>query len=132
MQGKQGWLLLLLPLLLGMRDPFKVPESRCPDAALSQWQYAGIVMGPVPVGIVRDEQARWLRVRHGETLPTGGRVAALNEQELVIDTLGKCEPPLWRWQRQGTKQHEVRDSRTAAPRQPNAGSTSRSRDAGGR
>ncbi|MCU6667948.1 DUF2531 family protein [Enterobacteriaceae bacterium H4N4] len=132
MRGKQGWLWLLLPLILGMRDPFKAPESRCPNAALSQWRYAGFVMGPVPVGIVRDEQARWLRVRHGESLPTGGRVVVLNENELVIDTLGRCEPARWRWQRQGMTQNEDRDRRTATHHQPNAGSPSRSRDAGGR
>lgn len=109
-------LLLLLPLLLGMRDPFKAPESRCPEAMLSQWRYAGIVLGTVPVGIVRDEKARWLRLHHGDTLPAGWRVTVLDENELVIDTRGACEPPLRRWQRQGTKQDESMDRSIVAGR----------------
>lgn len=115
-------LLLLLPLLLGMRDPFKAPASRCPDAALSQWRYTGVVLGPVPVGIVRDETSRWLRLRRGDTLQQGWRVTTLDEKELVIDTAGACEPPLRRWQRQGTKQDENRDSGMAADRRSGAGS----------
>jgi len=122
--------LLLLPLLLGMRDPFQAPASRCPDAALSQWRYAGLVSGAVPVGIVRDERSRWLRVRRGETLPHGGRVMTLDEKELVIDTSEACEQPQWRWQRQGTK-HENKDRGTAADRQPGAGGGTGGRQSGG-
>ncbi|MBZ0060495.1 MULTISPECIES: HofP DNA utilization family protein [unclassified Leclercia] len=122
--------LLLLPLLLGMRDPFQAPVSRCPDAVLSQWRYAGLVSGAVPVGIVRDETSRWLRVRRGETLPQGWRVMTLDEKELVIDTSEACEQSQWRWQRQGTK-HENRDRGTAADRQPGAGSGTGGRQSGG-
>jgi pilus assembly protein HofP len=125
-----GGVLLLLPLLLGMRDPFQAPVSRCPDAALSQWHYAGLVSGAVPVGIVRDEKSRWLRVRRGDTLPQGWRVKVLDEKELVIDTSEVCEPPLWRWQRQGTKQDEKRDGGIAADRRPDAGSGTVGRESG--
>lgn len=120
MRVKYG-VLLLLPLLLGLRDPFQPPVSRCPDAALRQWRYAGVVLGKVPVAIVRDETSRWLRLRHGDTLPQGGRVGALDEKELVIDMPGACEPPQWRWQRQGKKKDEKRDRGIAADRQPGAG-----------
>jgi len=113
--------LLLLPLLLGMRDPFQAPVSRCPDAALRQWRYTGVVLGPVPVAIVRDEKSRWLRLRRGDTLAQGGKVRALDEKELVIDMPGACEPPQWRWQRQGTKQDENRDRGITADRQSGAG-----------
>ncbi|MEB6381236.1 DUF2531 family protein [Leclercia adecarboxylata] len=123
--------LLLLPLLLGMRDPFQAPVSRCPDATLNQWHYAGLVSGAVPVGIVRDSSSRWLRVRRGDTLPQGWRVKALNEKELVIDTTEACEPPLWRWQRQGTKQDEKRDRGITADRRPDAGGTTVSHKSGG-
>ncbi|URN98980.1 DUF2531 family protein [Leclercia adecarboxylata] len=122
--------LLLLPLLLGMRDPFQAPVSRCPDAALSQWRYAGLVSGAVPVGIVRDERSRWLRVRRGATLPQGWRVITLDEKELVIDTSEACDQPLWRWQRQGTK-NENMDRGTAADRQPDTGSGTGGSQSGG-
>ena len=120
MRVKHG-VLLLLPLLLGLRDPFQPPASRCPDAALRQWRYVGVVLGKVPVAIVRDETSRWLRLRQGDTLTQGGRVRALDEKELVIDMPGACEPPQWRWQRQGTKQDENRDRGIAADRQSGAG-----------
>ena len=122
--------LLLLPLLLGLRDPFQPPESRCPDATLHQWRYVGVVLGAVPVAIVRDETSRWLRLRRGDTLAQGSRVAALNEKELVIDMPGACELPQWRWQRQGTKQDEKRDGGIAADRRPDAGSGTVGRESG--
>ena len=123
--------LLLLPLLLGMRDPFQPPASRCPDAALRQWRYVGVVLGKVPVAIVRDETPRWLRLRHGDTLAQGGRVRALDEKELVIDMPGACEPPQWRWQRQGTKQDENRDRGITADRQSGAGRGASPGESGG-
>lgn len=123
--------LLLLPLLLGLRDPFQAPESRCPTAALRQWRYVGVVLGKVPVAIVRDERSRWLRLRYGDTLAQGGRVAALDEKELVIDMPGTCEPAQWRWQRQGTKQDENRDRGITADRQSGAGRGASSGEPGG-
>lgn len=123
--------LLLLPLLLGLRDPFQPPESRCPDATLQQWRYVGVVLGAVPVAIVRDETSRWLRLRRGDTLAQGGRVAALNEKELVIDMPGTCEPSQWRWQRQGTKQDENRDHGITADGQPGAGREASTGEPGG-
>lgn len=123
--------LLLLPLLLGLRDPFQPPESRCPDATLRQWRYVGVVLGAVPVAIVRDETSRWLRLRRGDTLAQGGRVAALNEKELVIDMPGTCEPSQWRWQRQGTKQDENRDRGITADGQPDAGREASTGEPGG-
>lgn len=124
-------MLLLLPLLLGLRDPFQAPESRCPDATLRQWRYVGVVLGAVPVAIVRDETSRWLRLRRGDTLAQGGRVAALNEKELVIDMPGTCEPSQWRWQRQGTKQDENRDRGITADGQPGAGREASTGEPGG-
>lgn len=98
-----GLLLICLPALTGMRDPFQAPQIRCPDGKAGQWRYAGIVNGPTTLAIVRDENARWLRVRAGDNLPTGWRVAAVNEHEMVVDALAGCEPRLWRWPREGTK-----------------------------
>lgn len=123
--------LLLLPLLLGLRDPFQPPESRCPDATLRQWRYVGVVLGAVPVAIVRDETSRWLRLRRGDTLAQGSRVAALNEKELVIDMPWACELPQWRWQRQGTKQDENRDRGITADGQPGAGREASTGEPGG-
>ena len=120
MQVKHG-VLLLLPLLLGLRDPFQPPVSRCPDAVLRQWRYVGVVLGTVPVAIVRDETSRWLRLKRGDRLAQGGRVAALDEKELVIDMPGTCELAQWRWQRQGTKQDENRDRGITADGQSGAG-----------
>jgi len=130
MRVKYG-VLLLLPLLLGLRDPFQPPASRCPDATLRQWRYVGVVLGKVPVAIVRDETSRWLRLRHGDTLTQGGRVRALDEKELVIDMPGACEPAEWRWQRQGTKQDENRDRGITADRQSGAGRGARPGESGG-
>lgn len=105
------WLLISLPLLLGMRDPFQPPPSNCPNGKTGEWRYSGVVSGKRPLGIVRDANGRWLRVRDGETLPTGWRVLAFNEKELVIDTLAACEPQHWRWPREGTTKNENRDRR---------------------
>ncbi len=98
-----GWILICLPALTGMRDPFQPPDMRCPDGKEGQWRYAGMVQGPTTLGMVQDENARWLRVRVGDNLPTGWRVAAVNKQEMVIDALAECEPRLWRWPREGAK-----------------------------
>lgn len=130
MQVKYG-LLLLLPLLLGLRDPFQPPVSRCPDAVLRQWRYVGVVLGRVPVAIVRDETSRWLRLKRGDSLAQGGRVTALDEKELVIDMPGGCEHPQWRWQRQGTKQDENRDRGITADGQSGAGRGAGSGESGG-
>ena len=103
------WLLICLPMLLGMRDPFQPPQLNCPGGASDTWRYAGMVSGEMPLGIVRDDNARWLRVRPGEPMPTGWQVVALNEKEIVIDTLAACEPQRRRWPREGTTPNEKRD-----------------------
>lgn len=108
-----GWLLICLPILLGMRDPFQPPQLNCPNGKAGEWRYAGIVAGKLSLGIVRDTQGRWFRVRPGESLPTGWRVQTVNEKEIVIDTLAACEPQHWRWPREGTTKNENRDIRAA-------------------
>jgi pilus assembly protein HofP len=121
MRGR-GWKLLLvcLPMLLGMRDPFQPPRLNCPGGKTGEWRYSGLVVGKTALGIVRDAHGRWLRVRPGELLSTGWRVEALNEMDIVIDTLAACEPQRWRWPREGTTQHENRDSRAVTDLLPNA------------
>lgn len=103
-------LLWLLPLT-GMRDPFQPPEDRCATGQLQVWRYQGIVSGTQTVGIVRDGQNHWRRVTQGDLLPTGWRIASLDETEMVINTGEGCEPQVWRWPREGTKKDETMDSR---------------------
>jgi pilus assembly protein HofP len=92
----------------------------CPGGKTGEWRYSGLVVGKTALGIVRDAHGRWLRVRPGELLSTGWRVEALNEMDIVIDTLAACEPQRWRWPREGTTKHENRDSRAVTDLLPNA------------
>ncbi|NVJ12408.1 DUF2531 family protein, partial [Myxococcus sp. AM001] len=52
-------------------------------------------------------------VRMDEQLPTGWRVSRLTAGELDIVTSSGCEPPAWRWQREG-KQHDAMDKPAAS------------------
>lgn len=115
------WALICLPLLLGMRNPFLAPQVNCPNGKTGAWRYSGLVMGKAPLGIVLDAGGRWHRVRPGEALPTGWQVVALNEKEIVIDTLAGCEPQHWRWPREGTIKNENKDIRAADHLLPTAG-----------
>lgn len=100
---------LLSLFLCGMRDPFQPPQDICRTAQLSNWHFHGAVAGDQPIGIVRDATGRWYRLIVGETLPTGWRVVAIQQDEMLIEIGEECTPAQWRWQREGT-QHAKMDS----------------------
>ncbi|WP_414165763.1 HofP DNA utilization family protein [Superficieibacter sp. BNK-5] len=115
MRAKHGILLLItLPMIVGMRDPFQPPEDRCQTAQLAQWRYQGTIDHPPRrIGIVRDAQGKWRRVEMGSQLPAGWRVIQLTSQTLEIETGAGCDPAHWSWSRKG-EQHENRDKHSAA------------------
>ncbi|WP_324723132.1 HofP DNA utilization family protein [Lelliottia sp. JS-SCA-14] len=100
-----------LLLITGMRDPFRPPDDRCATGALGQWRYQGMLKGGSAVGMVKDEQQRWHRVRLEERLPAGWQVLAVNETEMVIGLGEGCEPKEWRWPREGTKHENSQSNR---------------------
>lgn len=110
MSVKGGLLLLvMLPLAIGMRDPFQPPEDRCQTAQLNRWRYQGVIaQASRQVGLLRDAQGKWRRVEAGSPLPTGWRVVQLSAQAADIETGAGCEPARWSWSREG-EQHEDRD-----------------------
>ncbi|POP43220.1 DUF2531 domain-containing protein [Superficieibacter electus] len=107
---KRGALLLImLPMAIGMRDPFQPPEDHCHIAQLSQWRYQGtIARASRQVGLLRDAQGKWRRVEMNSQLPTGWRVVQLSTQAVEIETGLGCEPARWSWSREG-EPHEDRD-----------------------
>ncbi|MBK3137732.1 DUF2531 family protein [Escherichia coli] len=110
------WVLLWLPLslLAAERDPFQPVEDPCRTAQLSQWRYGGAVGDEAGwTGVLQDGNGKWRRVRMDEQLPTGWRVSRLTAGELDIVTSSGCEPPAWRWQREG-KQHDAMDKPAAS------------------
>lgn len=60
------------------------------------------------MGIVKDEQDRWYRIRQDERLPAGWQVLTFNETEMIVGLGEGCEPKAWRWQREGTKMKRLR------------------------
>ncbi len=104
---------LLCLLLSGMRDPFQPPLDSCQISQLSHWQFHGAVSGDTTIGFLRNNDGRWHRVAVGETLASGWRVIAIDQNELVIEIGEECTPAQWRWQREGT-QYAKMDSERAA------------------
>lgn len=103
---------LMLPVLLGARDPFQPPEDRCVIAKLPLWHYHGVIASQGrQIGLLRDAAGGWRRVRPETQLPGGWQVLQLNEQELLITTGSGCVPGRWRWPREGLK-HETKDTFT--------------------
>lgn len=127
-------LLLALPLLLGMRDPFQPLPDRCQTTALAQWRYQGfITVNGQRRGILHNPEGGWHRAVAGESLPTGWRVVLVTEQTLQVATAAGCEPALWQWQRQGDKDEKVDSgSRAASQRADDGGKKSRTGDVGRR
>ncbi|MRS91513.1 DUF2531 family protein [Enterobacteriaceae bacterium RIT714] len=114
----RGLILCSLVLLTGMRDPFRPPDDRCAIGKLDRWRYQGAVRSVDAVGMVKDEQDRWHRVRQADRLPEGWRVLVVNETEMVVEVGEGCDPKEWRWQREGAKNETHRDSRPANDIQP--------------
>lgn len=122
--------LLALPLLLGMRDPFQPLPDRCQTAALAQWRYQGFInVNGQRRGVLRNPEGRWHRAAEGMSLPPGWRVVSVTAQALQIATATGCEPALWQWPRQGAKDEKVDSSRAASQRADGGGKKPRTGDA---
>ena len=105
------WALLWLPLslLAAGRDPFLPVEDPCRTAQLAQWRYGGATGDDAGWrGFLQDGSGKWQRGQINEQLSTGWRVNRMTAGELEIATPAGCEPPAWRWQREG-KQHNAMD-----------------------
>ena len=127
-------LLLALPLLLGMRDPFQPLPDRCQTAMLAQWRYQGFIdVNGHRRGVLRNAEGGWLRAAAGERLPPGWQVVSVTEQTLHITTAAGCEPAQWQWSRQGVKDEKVDNgSRAASQHAASMGKRSAAGDAGRR
>ncbi|WP_174348954.1 HofP DNA utilization family protein [Lelliottia aquatilis] len=125
-------LICSLIFITGMRDPFHPPDDRCSAGTLAHWRYQGLIENGNSVGIVKDEQQRWHRVRQQEKLPAGWLVLAVNEMEMVVGLGEECEPKEWRWQREGTNNENRKNRGSAGDVQPaDAGHRAETRHAGG-
>ncbi|WP_312952570.1 HofP DNA utilization family protein [Superficieibacter sp.] len=125
-------LLIALPLITGMRDPFQPPEDRCRKAQLTQWYYQGaIARWPRLIGLVRNPEGKWQRVETGSELPTGWRIVRIAPQSIEIETGPGCDPARWVWSREGKKDEKM-DSHSVADRHPaGVGTKTKAGNAGG-
>lgn len=99
-------LLLLLPALMGMRDPFQPPEDRCRLAELARWRYGGAAGGGSQLtGFIQDGAERWHRIKEGQVLENNRTVHRIAAEHLEITLDAQCEPSRWRWLKQGAKQY---------------------------
>lgn len=110
MTERHGIIVLLLPLLLGMRDPFLPAEDRCSSAQITLWHYRGMVsLGDQRTSIVLDASGKWQRLTQGQTLNNGWTVVAIQPDRMDMTAGTDCEPSQWRWIKEGT-QHDSKDS----------------------
>ena len=94
----------LLPLLAGMRDPFRPPEDSCRLVELDRWRYGGAVgQAEHLIGFMQDPGGKWHRVKAGAPLGEGRRVLSITADELEIALDARCEPARWRWIKEGAK-----------------------------
>lgn len=106
----RGVLVMSLPLLLGMRDPFLPAEDSCAASQVTLWQYRGVVSrGEQRTAIVTDASGKWRRLAQGQKLDNGWRVTAIQPQQMDMAADAGCEPSQWRWQREG-KQNDAKVS----------------------
>lgn len=111
--GMRG-LLLVLPGLLGMRDPFEPPEDRCALGQLPLWHYVGMVANEKHrTGFVRDSTGKWRRLTQGQWFETRWQVAEIRPEQMTITLSAECEPSQWRWQKEGTKDAAKESAGTA-------------------
>ncbi|MDF7679778.1 HofP DNA utilization family protein [Enterobacteriaceae bacterium ESL0689] len=110
MPGK-GWCLLGLMAFFSLaseRDPFQPPEDRCQTAQLTRWHYGGAVGHASRwIGILRDNNGKWLRVKENQSLSPGWRVQRLTTEKIEIITGPGCEPAHWIWQRRKGDAHAL-------------------------
>ncbi|MBW9462703.1 DUF2531 family protein [Kluyvera sp. EC_51] len=107
-------LLLTVPLLCGMRDPFAPVMDACQTAQLADWHYRGGTQSASRlIGMAQERDERWRRVEVGQTLNTGWRVTAITLDSLTVETGEGCEPRIWQWKREGTP-NDKKDSAVEA------------------
>jgi len=105
--------LLVLPLLTGMRDPFRPLPDRCQFALLGAWRLQGVVMvDENPVGIAQDPAGRWRRLREQETLLAGWKIVRINKEEVALENGHGCNTASWRMNREGTQDDKTRNGNT--------------------
>ncbi len=110
----RGALMLFLPLLLGMRDPFLPVDDPCRIAQLSQLQYAGSVdSGQRQIAFLRDEKGKWRRIQREDLLMTGWRITEITAESLTMETGEACEPSQWRIIK-GEIEHDKKDKPAGA------------------
>lgn len=110
----RGALMLFLPLLLGMRDPFLPVDDPCRIAQLSQLQYAGSVdSGQRQIAFLRDEKGKWRRIQREDVLLAGWRITEIAPQSLTMETGEACEPSQWRIIK-GEIEHDKKDKPAGA------------------
>ncbi|KNC90197.1 HofP DNA utilization family protein [Trabulsiella odontotermitis] len=95
-------LIALLPLLIGMRDPFAPPVDRCHTQQLTQWHYLGSI-GHMQrrIGLLKDGEGKWHRVESGMPFETGWRVLDITDKQITVRTGEGCDPALWTWIKEG-------------------------------
>lgn len=95
---------VLLPLLLGMRDPFSPVVDPCRAEQLSLLHYGGgVETGQKMMGFVRDETGTWRRVERDSAFNYPWRISHVTMDSLTIDVGAGCEPLQWRIIRKGSK-----------------------------
>ncbi|MDA8487374.1 MULTISPECIES: HofP DNA utilization family protein [Kluyvera] len=100
-------ILLALPLLCGLRDPFAPVDDPCHSAQLNLWRFGGTIeAGGRTMGIVQRDDETWQRLENDTLLKTGWRVTEITPDELTVDVGTGCEPQRWQWKREGTSHHE--------------------------
>lgn len=96
-------LLLTVPLLCGMRDPFAPVMDGCRTAQLADWHYRGGTQSASRlIGVVQERDEGWRRVEVGQALNAGWRVTEVTLDSLTVETGEGCEPRVWQWKREGT------------------------------
>lgn len=103
-------IMLALPYLLGMRDPFQPIEDPCATSQQTLWHYRGSVShGALQMGIVLEPGDKWRRLKQGQRLENGWTVTDVQPDYMDITTGQDCEPSQWRWMKEGTK-HDSKDA----------------------
>ena len=89
-------LLLIVPLLCGMRDPFAPAIDTCQTAQLANWHYRGGTQSAQRlIAVMLDSDGRWQRVEAEQTLSAGWRIKAITLDSLTVETGEGCEPQRW-------------------------------------
>ncbi|MFK3663020.1 HofP DNA utilization family protein [Scandinavium sp. NPDC088450] len=124
-------LLVFIPGLLGMRDPFQIPEDKCSVSQLAMWHYRGMAdFGGLVTGIVQDAEGKWHRLRPGQQLENRWTVSGITLEQIDLTLNAECEPSQWRWVKEGTN-HDSKDTARAAVPDDSRHSERKNRHAGG-